>query len=320
MKTKKFKMMLSILAVGMLMTGCGEKSGSSQSGDNKETSAKEMVEQAYKNLKGYQSYQVDTVNKNNHLDIKDEKLFVTPAFTGEQQIKLKFKDGIYYHSIASTHDQNNRDDMYTVAMDYEVLKRTDDEVSCTYLGKENDKQAYLSGYSHGKYEEYSDDKYKGFDYILFLDEQILYRYEQFFDYNKDVVDDKIVVKVTCNDLKGFLEKDMQSMKENNPDYDPLIYFDFKMSKFELTEWYFTFTMDEEYNLLEIKHNAKWDHGDGLITSSSTEQSFKNINEASFNTEKIDAVFNDLEAGKLKVSSFDENDKLIKGDVIDWNFD
>ena len=91
MKTKKFKMMLSILAVGMLMTGCGEKSGSSQSGDNKETSAKEMVEQAYKNLKGYQSYQVDTVNKNNHLDIKDEKLFVTPAFTGEQQIKLDRK-------------------------------------------------------------------------------------------------------------------------------------------------------------------------------------------------------------------------------------
>ncbi len=215
-------MMLSILAVGMLMTGCGEKSGSSQSGDNKETSAKEIVEQAYKNLKGYQSYQVDTVNKNNHLDIKDEKLFVTPAFTGEQQIKLKFKDGIFYHSIASTHDQNNRDDMYTVAMDYEVLKRTDDEVSCTYLRKENDKQAYLSGYSHGKYEEYGDDKYKGFDHILFLDEQILYRYEQFFDYNKDVVDDKIVVKVTCNDLKGMLEYDIQNIKERNPNYDPMI--------------------------------------------------------------------------------------------------
>ncbi len=323
MKTKKFKMMLSILAVGMLMTGCGEKSGSSQSGDNKETSAKEMVEQAYKNLKGYQSYQVDTVNKNNHLDIKDEKLFVTPAFTGEQQIKLKFKDGIFYHSIASTHDQNNRDDMYTVAMDYEVLKRTDDEVSCTYLGRENDKQAYLSGYSHGKYEEYGDDKYKGFDYILFLDEQILYRYEQFFDYNKDVVDDKIVVKVTCNDLKGFLEKDIQNIKERKPDYDPLIPISgtgVKRSKFEVVEYDFTYTMDKDYNLIEIKHNEKWDHGDGMITFRSYEQSFKNINETTVNTENIDAVFNDLESGKLKTNSVDGNNKVIKGDVIDLNFD
>ena len=314
MKAKRLKIMLSVLAVGMLMTGCVEKSKTSQSGDNKEISAKEMVEQAYKNLKSYQSYQIDYVNKYDNLDIKDEKLVVTPTLTDKGQSKFKIKDGIFYSLTANIFDES----LDRVGADYELIKRTDNQESVVNLGKENDQQAYLGFYAH---DEYKDTQYEEPDSVLLWPEiHILHKYTEFYDFNKEVINDKIVVKVTCNDLKGFLEKDMQSMKENNPDYDPLIYFDFKMSKFELTEWYFTFTMDEEYNLLEIKHNAKWDHGDGLITSSSTEQSFKNINEASFNTEKIDDVFNDLEAGKLKVSSFDENDKLIKGDVIDWNFD
>ncbi len=79
-------------------------------------------------------------------------------------------------------------------------------------------------------------------------------------------------------------------------------------------------MDNEYNLIEIKHNEKWNHGDGMINFRSYEQSFKNINETTVNTKNIDAVFNDLEAGKLKASSVDGNNKFIKGDVIDLNFD
>lgn len=33
MKTKRLKMILSVMAIGMLMTGCGEKKGSCQSGE-----------------------------------------------------------------------------------------------------------------------------------------------------------------------------------------------------------------------------------------------------------------------------------------------
>ncbi len=79
-------------------------------------------------------------------------------------------------------------------------------------------------------------------------------------------------------------------------------------------------MNKDYNLIGIKHNEKRDHGDGLMTYRSSEQSFKNINETTFYTENLDAVFDDLESGKLKTNVTDEIDKLIDHEVIDLNFD
>ena len=37
-------------------------------------------------------------------------------------------------------------------------------------------------------------------------------------------------------------------------------------------------MDKDYNLIEIKHNEKWAHGDGLMTFRTTEKLLKNIND------------------------------------------
>lgn len=108
-----------------------------------------MVEQAYKNLKGYQSYQVDSIIKYNNVDIKDEKLIVTLTLTNKGQTKLMVKDEIFYNLNASILNESNREDMYNIAMDYELVKRKMMKL-VTYLLNKNDKQAYLISYSHRK--------------------------------------------------------------------------------------------------------------------------------------------------------------------------
>lgn len=311
------KVIKLMLAVTMLTGVSGCKT--TDSNENIEESAKDILVKSFDLYNSYSGYQVNIYGKSNGLTNENNKIDVTPMSEAENIIK-EVKKGDEYYSVA---DGKSKSEHGTTPINkYEIKIKNQNEVFTAWFSKEdrnNVRLIYVGTESRG---DFKDDEYT---YkiiskpILFeLYDHYLNKYTEFFNFNKEITDDKIKIKVTCKDYEAFTNKIHQEIKEHNPDYDPYTMFDLKVSKNEITKRECTFTLDSNYNPIRIEDVINYDYGDGLTTSSVVVSEIQQINNINMKTEKIDALLKEAEAVTNENGVVDSDAFGLRND-IDWDF-
>lgn len=307
---KVIKLMLAFtILIGV--SGCK----TTDSNENIKENAKDILAKSFDLYNSYSGYQVNFDQKANGITNGNNKIDITPMLETEI-ITKEAKKGDKYYSVTSRKSENDS------VINYELMIKNQNEVLSASFIKEGDNNVRLLYVGTESIEDYKDNvnSYEAISKQILFDiyDECLNKYAEFFNFNKEFTDDKIIIKVTCKDYEAFTNKVHQEIKEHNPDYDPYTMLDLKVSKNEITKREFTFTLDSNYNPIRIEGIINYDYGDGLTTSSVAVFEIQQINKVNMKTEKIDALLKEAEAVTNENGEVDSDAFGLRSD-IDWDF-
>lgn len=301
--------LLMVLFLSITMSGCG----SAETKEQVEENAKEIFKKTFELYRSYNGYQTNIHRKYTRIFLDDDKLAISPVEELNSTIK-EVKKGNAYYEVEIV---KNRISELLHQSDYVVyikepnyyqeasFEKTDKhnvrllDVQANEVSNEGEKIAVPFLYHY---------------YTYFND------YSDFFDFEKEISGDKIIIKITCNDVKGFSDYVNNEIIAEQDDiseyaYDPYVIEGIKVSKNEIYREC-KFILDKNYNLLKIEDLVKKDYGDGLTTTGVQTTEIDQINKLDMNTEAIESLLKKAETaitGDGTIMPF-----KMKND-IDWDF-
>lgn len=324
---KKYLNLLCILFIFLYIGGCqstrNDDSAKGKTEKNAELSAKETLIKSFELYKTYSGYRVNSYHQSNGLITGDNKLELTPMKERHYTYKEIVKGNkLYTVSVLENQKGKSETESGFTLSDYEIKIKTPEGVHHAWFDKVNMSDIELNYARYYDKSHYSENKdtYEEMNNLFLFDLYNYYinKYSDFFNFEKNIEGDKIVVTITCKDLKEFSDYLIQEEKKDNPEYDPYDVFGIKTSKNEITDRGCIWILDKEYNVIKTEDRYTRDYGDGIITTTLAISEFDQINEVNMNTEKIDALMKEAEAS-MNEDEFESSNSFGVRSNIDWDF-
>lgn len=302
--------LLMVLFLSITMSGCG----SAETKEHIEENAKDIFKKTFELYRTYNGYQVNVHRKITSLFSHNNKLAITPVEEIKYTVK-EVKEGNAYYEVVNMASHTNET---LHQCDYEVYIKKPDYYHKAKYDKTDNQNIRLTDVGINEISNKNEALVNPF--LNYIYDYYLKDYKNFFDFKKEISGDKIIVKITCNDVKGFSDYIINEKIQKNltfPEfaYDPYVIDGIKVSKNE-TVRECTLTLDGNYNIIKIEDLTKQDYGDGLTTTDVVILEIDQINKLDMNTEAIESLLKKAETAIIGDGTFTSLE--MKND-IDWDF-